>query len=98
MINWGATMEEPKRETQQITGNEQSKIIRAALAEMSPSIYEIQPNPNDTATLGRLIEDAIWDSIKALPYDIKAVPLLLEKMLEAAILQIQALPEERTRL
>jgi hypothetical protein len=91
-------MEEPKRESHQITGNEQSLIIRAALAELSPSIYEIQPNPNDSATLGQLIEDVIWDSIKALPYDLKAVPRLFEKMHEAAVARMMTLPEERTRL
>lgn len=91
-------LEEPKRESRQITGNEQSAIIRAALSELSPSIYEIRPNPNDTATLGQLIEDVIWDSIKALPYDLKAVPRLLEKMQDAAIARMMTLPQDRLGL
>lgn len=90
-------MEEPKRETRQITGNEQSQIIRAGLMEISPSIFDYRPIPNDSRTMAQLFEDAILDGLPS-PYSLDAVPQLFLDMYEAAKIKMAGIPAQRGAL
>lgn len=85
---------EPTPPKPQIKGIEQRLVIRAALDELHPSVYEVRPNPNDDFTLAQHFELAIMDSLQD-SYAYDAIPKLLHSMTEAAMAKVVELSTSR---